>query len=313
MWICVGPRDPATKPSPGCLRVAELSDSAASYIKRPRGESHCEKKRFMSRKFPRAVPGPGIALCSAAIGRRGPAQQGDTYIRQSRPGAWRCVHPGRRCGRVCGQFYSLISGLRRGAGRGERRQLLCASHSLTSLLTQAASPIPLVSFVRPVFPSRAIARALPNAPRASSFPPYPPHDHRALPAGCRPCTRQVRATTRRRSGRLRAPAQQRPVVFSGVHPPLPSPPRGDDGGAAASPRRFELWVVGVCCPSRRVLLVALLSSLDAGRRAWPRSVRRGAPCSTSPPTLLSSASPRTQTHVVVVYSSSWRHAWSTSG
>ena len=25
MWICVGPRDPATKPSRGCLRVVELS------------------------------------------------------------------------------------------------------------------------------------------------------------------------------------------------------------------------------------------------------------------------------------------------
>ena len=25
MWICVGPRDPATKPSRGCIRVVELS------------------------------------------------------------------------------------------------------------------------------------------------------------------------------------------------------------------------------------------------------------------------------------------------
>ena len=25
MWICVGPRDPATKPGRGCLRVVELS------------------------------------------------------------------------------------------------------------------------------------------------------------------------------------------------------------------------------------------------------------------------------------------------
>ena len=25
MWICVGPRDPDTKPSRGCLRVVELS------------------------------------------------------------------------------------------------------------------------------------------------------------------------------------------------------------------------------------------------------------------------------------------------
>ena len=47
MWICVGPRDPATKPSrgaPSCSWVKH--DSAASYIKSSRGGGAVAKKTF---------------------------------------------------------------------------------------------------------------------------------------------------------------------------------------------------------------------------------------------------------------------------
>ena len=61
MWICVGPRDPTTKPSRGCLRVVELSAipqlPTYTYIKSTRGGSYYEKNVSF---FP-AVPQPAAA------------------------------------------------------------------------------------------------------------------------------------------------------------------------------------------------------------------------------------------------------------
>ena len=46
MWICVGPRDPDTKPSRGCLRVVELSAIPQLPKKIVTGEEAITKKTF---------------------------------------------------------------------------------------------------------------------------------------------------------------------------------------------------------------------------------------------------------------------------
>ena len=46
IWICVGPRDPATKPSRGCLRVVELSAIPQLPHKKFQGMKLLRKKRF---------------------------------------------------------------------------------------------------------------------------------------------------------------------------------------------------------------------------------------------------------------------------
>ena len=48
MWICVGPRDPAIKPSRGCLRVVELSAIPQLPPLKVPGEEVITKKRFVS-------------------------------------------------------------------------------------------------------------------------------------------------------------------------------------------------------------------------------------------------------------------------
>ena len=43
MWVCVGPRNPTTKPSRGCLCVVELSAIRSFLHKKFQGKSHSEK------------------------------------------------------------------------------------------------------------------------------------------------------------------------------------------------------------------------------------------------------------------------------
>ena len=48
MWICIGPRDPDTKPSRGCLRVVELSAIPQLPHNLPQGGKLLRKSRCVS-------------------------------------------------------------------------------------------------------------------------------------------------------------------------------------------------------------------------------------------------------------------------
>ena len=86
IWICVGPRDPATKPSRGCLRVVELS--AILQLpphKKFQGKELLRKKRFVS-----------WAVAPASISTQKKTK------RKTRPAIRRSARSGRKSTARCG-------------------------------------------------------------------------------------------------------------------------------------------------------------------------------------------------------------------